>query len=78
MEKDMEHRSEEKAENSEAARMHMEEELMDGAKEQTKVERKEKARECSLTSAIIVERKDTARDIAQNREKAREQMIKAR
>ena len=79
MGKDMERRSEEKVEeNSEAARMHTEEGHMDGAKEQTKAERKEKAREHSLASVIIVERKDTARDIARNWEKAKEQMRKAR
>ena len=66
MEKGMERRSEEKAEVSleeaKEARMHMEEEHMAGAKEQTKEVRKEKRKEDLLESAIIVERKGTVQD----------------
>ena len=70
MEKDMAKRSEEKAEaNSEEAkeaRTHMEEEHMDGTKEQTKAVRKEKRKEDLLESVIIVERKGTAQDSARS------------
>ena len=66
MEKDMEKLSEEKAEASSAeakeARTHMEEEHMDGTKEQTKEVRKERRKVDSLESAIIVEKKGAAQD----------------
>jgi hypothetical protein len=71
-------KEEESSEEAKEAKTHMEEEHMDGTREETKEEIKEKAREYSLASVIIVERKDTARDIARNWEKAKEQMRKAR
>ena len=70
MEKDMEKLSEEKAEaNSEEAkeaRTHMEEEYMDGAKVQTKEERRAKRKGDSLENGSIVEKKDIVQDSARN------------
>ena len=82
MEKDMEKLSEEKVEASSAeakeARTHMEEEHMDGAKELTKEERREKEKEDSLESAIIVVKRDIARGSARSWEKGREQLTMAK
>ena len=50
------------SEEAKEARTHMEEEYMDGTKEQTKEEKKEREKEDSLESVTIVEKKDTAQD----------------
>ena len=82
MEKDMESRSEEKVEENsqeaKEAKTHMEEEHMDGVREETKAETKEKEKEDSLGSAIFAVRKDIARGSVQGRDRKEERKGKER